>query len=345
MAVIDYDNINEKSIYQESFAGTQWDGSGVYWLNKPKLSWEAVQWWKKVVWDIKWAYTLIEQNKDSIMQEVVDRQNADNILSTQIAQTADEIVLKASQNAETKASIIVNSINGWNVLIDAKNIRIDWTTTFGSWYDPSTKETPSWAQSKVDNLANRLWNLAFNDLVEASLLWTTIIQWWYIRSNLLTADNILTWTLSADRIWAWTITAATLQTDTSWQRVIIDNHNDRITFYNSDDINVWHLYGRRYSVTIWWTTYNWNLIWASSSFGVWTDLFVGDDILVGDDVVIWWDLFVDWQVVGDLKMWTWADIVLNSTNNRIYWDSSKNYYIYFDGSNWKIKDINWVRTL
>jgi hypothetical protein len=56
------------------------------------------------------------------------------------------------------------------------------------------------AKDYTDTLETSLGNLAFDNLVEKAKLGSTIIDGGYIKSYLLTADNILTGTLGANRV-------------------------------------------------------------------------------------------------------------------------------------------------
>jgi hypothetical protein len=62
--------------------------------------------------------------------------------------------------------------------------------------------------------------MAYEDLVEAAKLGSTVIDGGYIKTNLLTADNIVTGTL----------TGRTVQTASTGIRTILDSDNDRISF-------------------------------------------------------------------------------------------------------------------
>lgn len=118
-----------------------------------------------------------------------------------------------------------------------------------------------------------------------------------IASNTITASQIASWTITTSRLsfvpvlpWSWantvnsnwymtnidadsitsgTITGRTLQTGTSWQRVVIDQQNNRITFYNSSWQNCWYISGQNVSWIIPWLS---QVIWTSSSFFSWGTL-------------------------------------------------------------------------
>jgi hypothetical protein len=55
------------------------------------------------------------------------------------------------------------------------------------------------------------------------------------------------WSLNADDITAGTLTGRTLQTASSWQRVVVDSVNNRITFYNSSGTSSWYIEWNAYS--------------------------------------------------------------------------------------------------
>lgn len=108
-----------------------------------------------------------------------------------------------------KVQIVDADVSG---TLSASKITVGADSTFDTGYDPSTKETPDGAQDKADaaaaaalataqaaltSLINSLGDLAYDDLVEAAKLGTTIIDGGYIKSSLLTAANIITGVLNA----------------------------------------------------------------------------------------------------------------------------------------------------
>lgn len=200
----------------------------------------------------------ITQEAGRITQEITDRTNADNVLQSSITQTASEIALRVWDSSSTKASVVVWAINWWTVKIEAKNIQINGTTTFSSGYDPTTKETPIWAQAKVDTLSSSLWSLAYDDLVWVAKLDTTVIDWGFIKTNLLTANNIV----------AWTFTGLTFRTSSSWQRVELSSSDNRINVYDTSGTNV---------LNIWYSDPSWNnnfIYWLSGASWSWPLMFL-----------------------------------------------------------------------
>lgn len=137
--------------------------------------------------------------------------------------TANQIVVTGStaqpdETLETRLVTINNNainlsatVSGQGsrlTLIEAGQITISGSATYAAGYDPTTKETPAGAQAKVNALAATLGDLAYEDLVEAAKLGTTVIVGGYIKTGLVSASNINVGTLSADRIAAKAITGA-----------------------------------------------------------------------------------------------------------------------------------------
>lgn len=94
----------------------------------------------------------------------------------------------------------------------------------------------SYAGGLFSSLANSLGDLAWDDMVESAKLGTTIIQGGYIRTELLTADNIVTGTLSADRVFGGILSGVTINVDTVaniGDRLIINGNN-----WNALQINI-----------------------------------------------------------------------------------------------------------
>ena len=135
-------------------------------------------------------------------------------LNSQIALKADATVVDGLGTRVSSAELVIDGLEGEIELkvdkdgvissinqtaeairISANRIEISGQTTFASGYDPSTKETPAGAQSKVDafatSLATTLGELAYEDVVEQAMLGSTIISGGYIRTNLLDVDNII----------------------------------------------------------------------------------------------------------------------------------------------------------
>ena len=104
------------------------------------------------VTDINENYSLIAQNATNITLEVLNRAAGDAALQSSITINSDNINLRVQKND------VINQINISNesVRISANRLYIDGTTTFASNYDPTTKETPSGAQAKVNTLASSL---------------------------------------------------------------------------------------------------------------------------------------------------------------------------------------------
>ena len=256
--------------------------------------------------DVDWNSSLITQNADNITLEATDRTDADNILSSSITQTADSIQLKTTDNATTKASVTVGNINWWTVKIAAKNIEIDGTTTFSSWYDPSSK-LDSWD----------VWDMAYKNSVQgadidsatisSAKMDSTVISWGWINTNLLTADNIS----------AWTLTGRTVQTASSWDRVVLDWPSNSLKFYDWSNYN-WNLYA-----------YTWSLGWVSFD-AIRTDAsFYSANVILANA----WAIFNNDLIL----VWTWSRI-----KSAVSWW----WEIYYNWSVWrKFDSVNWWTNL
>jgi hypothetical protein len=90
-------------------------------------------------------------------------------------------------------------------------VQIGGGTTYESGYDPTTKETPSGAQSKADTAEgnakkyadqqiNTLGDMAYEDAVELAKLGKTIVEGGYLQTILINADRIDTGTLNAGNV-------------------------------------------------------------------------------------------------------------------------------------------------
>lgn len=151
-----------------------------------------------------------------------------------------------------------------------------------------------------------------------------------IASNTITASQIAAWTITADRMNVstlsaisaniWTVTAGningvaitwwTIQTATSWQRVIITWSNNNITFYNSSWNNCWSV--------------SWSTVSAVRAITVW-----------------------DWSNTQFLRLWTSAWILLDGgvavfSNTDILWWANNTYNLWSDATRWRTLYLaNW----
>jgi len=253
--------------------------SDSYWLSKEPISGDTgIDWWQNIVGDIEGAYSAIQQNEDNI-------------------------------NLRVEKDDVINQINisdEW-ILIDANNIRIDGTTTFGSGYDPSVKLDSS-----------DVWDMAFEDLVEEAKLGSTIIDWWYIATSLLTADNIKTGTLE------W---VSILQDSGSWEHIKLytDVWLPKIEF-RDDYETVGYLTGdSNYSTSIGGVSVTLDAIRTSKDFICGRDLFVEDDLLVNDQLFVAGNSVFD----GDVDMRGFDITNLQTMYIRdIYWYSVSEIDVY-----------------
>ena len=180
------------------------------WVGEKQLSSNSIQWLNSLVGDIDWAYSLIQQNEDEIALKVGN----------------DEVISRINLSTE------------W-IDISADKISISGSTTFSSWYDPSDKLE----SSDVGDLAfqDRVGESDIYDkAVSFAKLWTTVVSWWYIKTDVLDVDDIFAQNISA----TWTITWATLKTSTSSSRV--EMANDKVTLYD------WWTSSYMEWATLWW---------------------------------------------------------------------------------------------
>ena len=109
----------------------------------------------------------------------------------------DTFKIDSNGNASFSGSINVGS-NIAGVDTSAEDLE----TVSGSTSKSTTAETNAkkYAKAYTDDLETSLGNLAFDNLVEKAKLGSTIIDGGYIKSDLLTADNIITGRLGANRV-------------------------------------------------------------------------------------------------------------------------------------------------
>ena len=246
------------------------------------------------VTDINENYSLIAQNATNITLEVLNRAAGDAALQSSITINSDNINLRVQKND------VINQINISNesVRISANRLYIDGTTTFASNYDPTTKETPSGAQAKVNTLASSLWNLAYDNLVSAAQLDTTIISWGYIKTSLLEVNDIFSQNITANG----TITWVEFKTSNNADRIEI--RDDEIHFYESGTRKA------RLSSTL---TY-----WNIEGVGV-----LGDIIISGRTLMFWDPFVLDGRIrISQID----SQSTVNTLENRnwdLYWWNTK----------------------
>lgn len=180
------------------FIWQSWYNTATEVLNKWNWREFTPAYWKSIIQDLEWNKTLIQQNTDSIALEVINRTSADGILQSAITLNANNINLKVSKND------VINQINistEW-ILIEANNIEISWSTTFSSWYDPSTKITSWWAAADVN-------------------AWVTTINWWKITTNSITA-----WSIAFNYAWS----------SSEWGNA---NDTDNVNWTSASTVTTW----------------------------------------------------------------------------------------------------------
>lgn len=189
------------------------------------------------------------------------------------------------------------------------------------------------------------------DWVNKNIRSSNYVAWssWYIIKNDWTIEaqnGIFRGTINAT---SWNLTWA-FRVQSPWYIEVYANANNKILMwvtwssapaiqYVNNWVFVWDIVWEQWKqITVAWQTFTINCISLSYSLYVGTDLIVWDDLVVSDDFYLWG------EVASDLVMWGAADIVFSSTSNRIY-DSTKTYYLYFNGTNWIVKDAAWTHTL
>lgn len=227
------------------------------------------------------------------------------------------------------SSFSVNSGNTWN--ISAINyVYYDGTTTLKI---TTTPQTAVWAgkillcvakNSTSPTLAQfqAFWTLWQNVFITADNIAANTITANQIASNTITATQISSsyvyaGTINADNITSGTITGRTIQTDTDWQRVVIDSSNNRIQFYNSSNQDAWYI------------------VWSYNST-LWLPLISFSAPLIVDTAIFTDWLFVDWSILPftdwtiDLWEWwfRWNNIYLNGWLN-------------FDNWQWVLSEVSW----
>lgn len=294
--------------WQEEINYSPLQAQSIPWINSQKLSPISIDGWENIVWDIEWAYTAISQ-------------------------TESEIALKASDSASIKASVVVNSINGWTIRIDAKNIEINWNTIFSIWYDPTTKITSWWAASDINNNTTTIswWKITTSSITTNQLNFTPVQPWswdnavnssWKVTSinwSLITVANI-----NADNIVTWTLTWRTVRTANSWERVEMDWSISRLRFYDSWNIDRWNLR--------WVTNSLWNWIYSSWILGSFWDIVGLWSFKTNNSYQFWnwvatlWITGVSWSFRPIWYNWTWnysmllvtaSSSIVNTANKKL----------------------------
>jgi len=152
--------------------------------------------------------------------------------------------------------------NAWKLY--AKNVEISWSitiTSWSSWYSNITDKPDLSVYAQTNNL----WNLAFENLVQFAKLWDTLIQWWYIKTDLLNVNQIFaqnitaTWTIQAWwQIWnEWKIVL-------DWSDGSIRSYDDNLKEFftvspNDEYFYVWSRNNYLQWDSSWWLTVKWNI--------------------------------------------------------------------------------------
>lgn len=195
---------------------------------------------------------------------------------TRLTQTENTIQFDVVQNDEVISKINLSS--EW-IRIRWAKITIDWTVTFASWYNPSTKITTWWAASDINT-------------------YTTTISGGKITTWSITADRMNVSSLSAISANIWTITAGTI----TW--VTIN------TFINPTDLVASHM--SAWSSKWFWIdkTWTWDLIQITASDYLWS-WYVGKINFYKTWTFQWSIFWSNWSIQIDesnLTLWYWKHL-------------------------------------
>lgn len=105
-----------------------------------------------------------------------------------------------------------------------------------------------------------LWVLITADNIAANTITANEIASNTITATQISSSYVYAWTINADNITSWTITGRTLQTWTTWKRVVISSTNNRLDFYNSDDVLSWEI--------------AWAKVWSTQVLALWSSWYI-----------------------------------------------------------------------
>jgi hypothetical protein len=171
------------------------------------------------------APNLATYNLSEAIQIVGDNILANSINASKIV--AGSITTTQLNFTPVTSTNVVASINASaeGIQISGARIAISGSTTFSAGYDPTTK-LPT---ASAGNLAylNTVGNAQIdNGAVEDAKLGTTVIVGGYIKTTLLTADNIQ----------AGTLTGRTVRTASSGTRIVLSGATNEIQIYNGSTL-------------------------------------------------------------------------------------------------------------
>lgn len=136
-----------------------------------------------------------------------------------------------------------------------------------------------------------------------------------ITANEINSSYVYAWEIDADNITSGTITWRTLQTGTSWQRVVISSSDNRIQFYNSNDDDCWYL-SWSYNATYW-------------------------DVISSSWIFVSWSHFLCWwRYLGDIEPYSSASNDLWSASYQRR-DLYVSWTIDFDDWDWVLSEVSW----
>lgn len=322
MTVIDYETIEDVLLPWWESGLSSLGGSQIPWVNSPKINAQTsvynIPEWEPTTPDLVWWTT-------DIVWSASDYDT--------VAWTSWTIKLA------DWTSYSVNSWNTWNMAA-ITYIYYDWTTTLKT---TTTPQTAVWAGKIMVCVAKNetspkkatfqafgtlwQWILITADNIAANTITANEIASNTITATQISASYVYAWDINASQITAWTITWRTLQTGTSWQRVVIDASNNRIQFYDSSWNDCWYIRwvasGLIWDVmefssplrVAWWAGFSWGLLPRSdASYDLWTSSYQWNNIYVKENINI------DWYVLDEsiwYLRWRWnyvPYITWSSTN-------------------------------
>lgn len=306
--VVDYANIEETIL---NLASPTWDtsnNSNIPWINSPMID--------------------AAQSVTNIPVPVVPPTTPDLVWwSTDIVFTADDYNTVSWSTwsiklADWTSYSISSTGNTWNMTA-ITYVYYDWTTTLKT---TTTPQTAVWANKIMVAVCKKVTNTSGKAIVQpfgtvgtdvfitADNIAANTITANQIASNTITATQISSsyvyaGTINADNITSWTITGRTLQTGTTWQRVVISSANNRIDFYNTDSVLSWQI--------TWWKVWSTQVLALSSSWYIysWATHLTQHLYPLSDASYDLWasslwynNLYLNWTISFDSWDWVMSEV-------------------------------------
>ncbi len=318
--IIEYNNIEDASM-NTTAATTDWNVAGV--------------------WNVPWVTSPSVNATSSVFNLPAAPIPTPDLIwwSTNLVFTADDYNTVSRSVwtislADWTTYTISSTGTTWNMTA-VTYIYYNWTTSLQT---TTTPQTAVWAgkimvcvakNSTSPSLAQfqafwTLWNWVFitADNIAANTITANQIASNTITSTQISSSYIYAWTINADNITSWTITGRTLQTATSWQRVVIDQATNRIQFYESGWADCWYLQGQNTtywdfmyfstSIYAWWAIL-WNTLPTASNKTLWISSAERQDLYLSNN------LYLNWYVLDDngswYLRWRWNNVLVTNGNS------------------------------